>query len=243
MVAQICNLQDDASDPMKEAYNVLRTNIQFIGMDSSLKVITVTSYKPGEGKTTTAVNLGISMARAGMNVLFVDADLRKPMLIKKLASSNFKGLANYLLGYSTLEEIIVGTNIDGFSFIPSGIKTLNSTGLLNSSRFSEFLKTVREMFDVIIIDTPPLGSVIDCAVIAAKTDGTLIVIETGKVKLKNVQMMKDQLENARAVILGAVLNKVSRSEYKGYYTGYDYYGSSKKYSKGWLHKLQIGKRV
>ncbi|MDF2591358.1 MAG: hypothetical protein K0S75_824 [Clostridia bacterium] len=230
------------NNPAEEAYKVLRTNLNFYGLNHALKTITVTSYRPNEGKTTTCINLSISIAESGRKALYVDADLRKPMLMKDLGSNDFEGLSNYLSGHTDIEEIIHSTDIDGFFYIPCGVKPFNPTELLNSERFDDFLIFVQQHFDMIIIDTPPLGSVIDSSIIAAKTDGTLIVIKPNTVKYKNALMLKEQLEKSNARILGVVLNGVKNRDYKGYYNSYDYYGSKRKYAKGWLKNLIRSKR-
>ena len=232
----------DLNQTAEEAYKVLRANIQFCESSKKIKTIAITSYSPGEGKSTTSINLGISMAKAGMRVLYVDADIRKPMPFKYFMSSNLKGLTNYILGQSKLEEVINVTDIDGFHFITCGIKTNTPGELVTSNKFSNFIQEIRELYDIVIIDTPPLGSVIDAAVIAAQVDGTIIVIEANAVKCQNAIRMKEQLLRANANILGAVLNKINKSEYKNYYGSYDYYNSQKKYIKKWSELINDIKR-
>lgn len=214
--------------PVEEAYRVLRSNIQFCGFDKKIKSLVITSCNPGEGKTTTSLNLSISMAKAGMNVLLVDADLRKPAIAKHLGEDNAPGLSTLISGFAKLEDVITMTSLKGFSFIACGPKPPNPAELVGSGTFSEFLATVKEKYDMVIIDTPPLGSVIDCAMISAQADGTLLVIESHSVDHTEVLRVKDQLEKANARILGVVLNKIKKSEYKGYYNYYKYYGKEKK---------------
>lgn len=231
------------NNPAEEAYKVLRTNLSFYGLNKAIKVIAVTSYKPNEGKSTTCINLSISMAKTGTKVLYVDADLRKPMLMKDLGSNDFTGLSNYLSGHADLNEIIHNTDINGFYYIPCGVKPFDPAELLNSEKFDVFLNEIKQKFEMIIIDTPPLGSVIDCSIIAAKTDGVLLVIKPNSVKYKNVLMVKDQLEKTNARILGVVLNGMNQRDYKNYYNSYDYYGNKRKYAKGWLRNLIGSKRL
>lgn len=238
----VYNISYTLNNPAEEAYKVLKANLQFCEPDLKIKTLTITSFSPGEGKTTTSVNLSIVLARSGMKVLYVDADLRKPIVYKTLVNSDFKGLSNYLMGQVELEEIINPTNIDGFYFISCGVRTPNPGELLYSERFAEFLRKAREQYDIVIIDTPPLGSVIDAAVTASNTDGTIIVIKPNTVRQKNALMMKDQLLKANAKIVGVILNKVERIEYKNYYCGYDYYGSGKKHSRRKLKKQLKVKR-
>lgn len=226
------------NNPAEEAYKVLRTNLKFYGLSKPIKTIAITSYSPNEGKTTTAINLSISMAKSGMKVLYVDADLRKPMLMKNLGNNDFEGLSNYLSGHADIKEIIHNTDINGFSYVPCGVKPFDPAELLSSVKFDEFLEVVQQQFEMIIIDTPPLGSVIDCSIIGGRTDGVLVVIKPYKVKYNNILMVKEQLEKTNIRILGAVLNGVNQRDYKAYYNSYDYYGDKRKYAKGWLKNLK-----
>ncbi|OPZ94025.1 MAG: Tyrosine-protein kinase YwqD [Firmicutes bacterium ADurb.Bin419] len=227
----------DLNETAEEAYKVLRANIQFFDTNKKIRTLAITSYGPGEGKSTTSINLAISMAKIGAKVLYIDADIRKPMPFKYFMSSNLKGLTNYLLGQVKLEEVINQTDILGFSFITCGIKINNPGELILSERFSKFLLEVENLYDLVIIDTPPLGSVIDAAIIASQVDGTIIVIEANTVKCKNALRVKEQLQKANANIIGVVLNKISKSEYKSYYGSYDYYNSQKKYIKNWSNSV------
>ena len=236
------NVLNKLNNPAEEAYKVLRANLNFYALHKEIKVISITSYSPNEGKTTTSINLSISMAKSGMKVLYVDADLRKPMLMKQLGNTDFQGLSNYLSGYISIKEIIHRTKIHGFFYVSSGSKPFDPAALLNTERFDRFLESVKQDFDMVIIDTPPLGSVIDCAIVAAKTDGVLIVIKPNTVKYKNALMIKEQLEKSHAKILGIVLNGVKQRDYKDYYKSYDYYGGKREYAKGWFKNLTAGKR-
>jgi protein-tyrosine kinase len=228
---------------VEEAYKVLRANIQFCESSKKIRTLALTSYGPGEGKSTTSINLAISMAKAGMKVLYIDADIRKPMPFKYFMSSNLKGLTNYIQGQVKLEEVINETDIEGFSFITCGIKVNNPNELIATDKFKNFIQEeVAKLYDIVIIDTPPLGSVIDAAVIAAMVDGTIIVIEANSVKCQNAIRMKDQLVKANAKILGTVLNKIKKSDYKSYYGSYDYYNSNKKYVKKWSQVIKALKR-
>lgn len=242
MENRMYKVRDNLRIPVEEAYKVLRTNIQFCGFDTNIKTLAVTSCNPGEGKTTTAINLAISMAKSGLKILLVDADLRKPMLAKHLGSLNSVGLTNVISGFAHLEDAVNATNIEGFYFISCGPKPPNPAEMIASTRFSDFLKSVKEQFDMVIIDTPPLGSVIDCAVVAAQTDGAIIVIKANSVEHWNARRVVEQLEKANAKILGVVLNRVSRNDYRSYYHNYDYYGSVKKEEKPWYQKLKEGWR-
>lgn len=205
-----------------EAYKTLRTNISFSGDD--IRVIAFTSSVPNEGKSAVSFNLANSLAEDGKNVLYIDADIRKSVTIARYGVDiETKGLSHYLSGQCKLEEVIYQTNIDRFSIIFTGQIAPNPSELLGSERFKNLLATQREAFDYIIIDCPPLGSVIDAAIVAKECDGAVIVIETDNASYKIVQRVKKQLEQSGCRILGAVLNKVEMGG-KGYY-GKGYYGN------------------
>ena len=215
---------DKKSYSTREAYKTLRTNLQFCGDDK--KVILVTSCIPGEGKTDIAISLAQSIAEMGKSVILVDADIRKSVMASRLkVSSADKGLSHFLSGQCTLAEAIVATNVPKMHLILSGPETPNPTELLESRRFQGMLESMRGVYDYVIIDCPPLGLVIDAAIVGRHSDGAVIVVEAGKTKYRLVQNVKEKLENSGVSILGVVLNKVERKNQKGYYN--KYYGSYK----------------
>ena len=156
--------------------------------------------------------------------LYIDADIRKSVTVVRYGVDvETKGLAHYLSGQAKLEQVIYETNIDNLSVIFTGQTAPNPSELLGNDRFKKMLEQEREEFDYIIIDCPPLGSVIDAAIVAKECDGAIIVIETDNVSYKIVQRVKKQLDQSGCRILGAVLNKVEMGG-KGYY-GKGYYGN------------------
>ncbi len=207
-------IYDDLTPPVEEAFRVLSTNIKFCSLEKKTKTVTVVSHKTKEGKTTVAINLAITIARSGSKVLLVDADLRKPSTVKRLGEVENTGLSSFLLGEESLEDVICNTSIDRLHYISCGIKPTNPSELIGSKGFAEFLSSVEEIFDMIIIDTSSLGSVIDGAIIASYTDGTLIVVESGTLHAKTAIRLEKQLKTANARILGVVINKVSKRDYK-----------------------------
>lgn len=210
-----------------EAYNTLRTNIQFCGRD--IKIICVTSCMPGEGKSTVALRLAASLAETEKKVLFIDADLRKSVLVKRLKMNQaVVGLSQYLSGMNTLSEVTYTTNIAGLDIIFTGPMPPNPSDLLSNRYFKELLKNQREIYDYIIIDTPPLGLVIDSANVAESCDGAVVVIQADSNSYKFVQKIIRQLEKSNCRVLGAVLNKVEGKHQKRYYgKNYkQYYGSA-----------------
>lgn len=198
------------SPHVEEAYNVLRTNVHFNTFSQKIKTITVVGFAPKQGKTFVAINLAIAFAKDYKNVLLVDADLRKPMGLKRLGGEDSIGLTSYICGECiSARQVIFKTNIQNLSFVPMGKKPPNPAELISSFRFTEFLIQVRECYDIILIDTPCLGNVIDSAIIASKTDSSLIVIAPGAVDYHRARALKQQLEAANSNILGVVFNKAA----------------------------------
>lgn len=235
----------------REAFNSLRTNLNFCG--DNVKVIVATSCTPDEGKSSTVMELARSMAENDKKVLLIDADLRKSVLVgryhavkekSKDMDARIDGLTHYLAGKAKMEEVICTTNIENLDIIFAGRTTPSPTELLDNKYFEDLLAYARETYEVVLIDSPPLGSVIDTAIIAPKCDGTILVVEAKKCSYRFIQDVKKQLELTGVRILGVVLNKVQiekggyynryyRGYYKGYYSGYykPYYGDSSKNTK------------
>lgn len=212
---------------IEEAYKSLRANLQFCGEDK--KVIAITSCTPNEGKSSVSLKLAISLAESGKNVLFIDADLRKSVLLgrTKAGQQTVKGLTHYLTGQSELKDVVYSTNVPKLYLIYSGPFPPNPAELLGGKNFRSFLKAVRKVYDYVIVDTPPLGSVIDSAVIAEECDGAILVIESGVISYRFAQEVKAQLEKSNCPILGVVLNKFDvRKQAYGKYGKYygKYYG-------------------
>lgn len=242
MTAYNWNVYERLNTPAEEAYRVLRTNIQFCGVDKQLKTLAITSCSPGEGKTTTAINLSISMAKSGKKTLLMDADLRKPMINKRFGGINSSGVSNWIAGNATLDEIIKSSNIENLYLIDSGPKPPNPAELLASPRFGELLKELSEKFDMVIIDTPPLGNVIDSALVSACADGTLLLVKAKTVDYRTALKVKEQLEKANARIIGVVLNNIKKSDYGSYRNYYRYYESDRQYTREWMGWLKRTKR-
>lgn len=216
---------------INEAYKTLRTNISFCGDD--VKVILLTSCTPNEGKSTISMRLGQALAEDEKKVIIVDADLRKSVLIGRhgvTSENSIKGLSHYLSGQVSLDKAVCETNIDGMHMIFSGPVTPNPTELLGNHYFEKMIEQFRQEYDYVIIDAPPLGSVIDAAIITKYCDGAIMVIENNAISYRFAQDVKKQLELTECKILGVVLNKVdtkSKGYYSGYYNGYykkRYYG-------------------
>lgn len=211
----------------EEAYNVLRSNIQFCEFSRKIKSLVITSCIQGEGKTTTAFNLAVSMTKIGYKILLVDADLRKSAIANHFGSAHTPGLSNLISEQVNFENAIYNTNVEGLSFMPSGDKPPNPVELINTTNFDDFILKAEDRFNMVIFDTPPLASVIDSAILASKTDGILLVIKPGSVDYKMGMRVKEQLEKANARIIGVVLNKVKKRDYR-YYCNYNYYSEEGK---------------
>lgn len=206
-----------------ESYKSLRTNLQFSG--SEVKVIMITSCIPNEGKSSVSFNLARSFAENGKKVILIDADLRKSVIIgQRRVNAQVKGLSYYLSGQNELKEVVYETNIENLHIIFAGKVPPNPAELLGHERFHQMVTKLREEYDYVIVDTPPLGSVIDSAVIAPNCDGAVLIISSNTVSYRFAQDVKIQLEKTNCPILGAVLNKVPMDK-KGYYGRYgSYYG-------------------
>ncbi|HHA9494088.1 TPA: polysaccharide biosynthesis tyrosine autokinase CpsD [Streptococcus pneumoniae] len=208
----------------EEYYNALCTNIQLSG--DKLKVISVTSVNPGEGKTTTSVNIARSFARAGYKTLLIDGDIRNSVISGVFKSrEKFTGLTEFLSGTADLSHGLCDTNIENLFVIQSGSVSPNPTALLQSKNFNDMIETLRKYFDYIIVDTAPIGIVIDAAIITQKCDASILVTATGEVNKRDVQKAKQQLEQTGKLFLGVVLNKLDISVDKyGVYGSYGNYG-------------------
>lgn len=216
---------------MEEYYNSIRTNIQFSGRD--LKVITLTSAQSGEGKSTTSVNLAISFARAGFRTLLIDADTRNSVMSGTFKSKErYDGLTSYLSGNAELSDVICDTTVDNLMVIPAGQVPPNPTSLIQNDNFKSMIETVRGLYDYVIIDTPPLGLVIDAAILAHHSDASLLVTKAGADKRRTITKLKEQLEQSGSVFLGVILNKydIHLDKY-GSYGSYGGYGSYGNYGK------------
>ncbi len=217
---------------LTESLRTLRTNIQFCGDD--IHAILFTSAAPDEGKSTVVFELARSLTDARKNVLFIDADIRKSVLIGRTGAhtesgAKIYGLSHYLSGQKKMSEVVYATEIPRLYMVFSGPNVPNPTEILDKKYFENMVRLCKEYFDYVLIDWPPIGAAIDAAVIAKDCDGAILVTAQGQVSSRVVQRVKKQLEVAGVRILGAVLNKVSmkKSSYYGkYYTRYygNYYG-------------------
>ena len=217
----------------EEYYNALRTNIQLSG--NNLQVISITSVKPGEGKSTTSTNIAWAFARAGYKTLLVDADIRNSVMSGVFKSrEKITGLTEFLSGTTDLSHGLCDTNVENLFVVQAGSISPNPTALLQSENFSTMIDTLRKYFDYIIVDTAPIGIVIDAAIITQKCDASVLVTAAGEANRKDVQKAKGQLEQTNKPFLGVVLNKFNTSAEK--YGSYGEYGSYGKKIRDRLRK-------
>ncbi|CMU76036.1 TPA: tyrosine-protein kinase [Streptococcus pneumoniae] len=221
---EISQVKLELAKKAEEYYNALCTNLQLSGDD--LKVFSITSVKAGEGKTTTSTNIAWAFARAGYKTLLIDADMRNSVMSGVFKSrERITGLTEFLSGTTDLSQGLCDTNIENLFVIQAGSVSPNPTALLQSKNFSTMLGTLRKYFDYIIVDTPPIGIVIDAAIITQKCDASILITATGEVNKRDVQKAKQQLEQTGKLFLGVVLNKLDISVDKyGAYGSYGNYG-------------------
>ena len=219
---EIAQKKLDLAKKAEEYYNALRTKIQLSG--NNLQVISITSVKPGEGKSTTSTNIAWAFARAGYKTLLVDADIRNSVMSGVFKSrEKITGLTEFLSGTTDLSHGLCDTNVENLFVVQAGSISPNPTALLQSENFSTMIDTLRKYFDYIIVDTAPIGIVIDAAIITQKCDASVLVTAVGEANRKDVQKAKGQLEQTNKPFLGVVLNKFNTSAEK--YGSYGEYGS------------------
>lgn len=205
-----------------EAFRTLRTNIQFSSLDNELKTMVVTSTQPNEGKSTVLANLAVTMAQSGKKVVLLDCDLRKPTIHKKLGVPNKNGLTTLLSKEKSLQECLQLLNVPNLYVITSGPIPPNPAELLGSKRMKSLLQELKEHFDIILIDAPPVLAVTDSQILSTLTDGVLFVTSYGTTEKDAVVRAKELIEKVGGKILGVIMNKMP-SDTKGSYTGYYYY--------------------
>lgn len=209
-------LHSHPDSPLSEAYRNLRINIDFSPVARHLKTIAIISAHPNEGKTTTALNLAVAYAQIGKNVLIVDGDIRKPSVHRAFRMNNEVGLTNLLTLQNKAAEVIKQSGIPNISVLTSGQLTVNISELLASQTFSSLMEELKSEFDVILIDTPPALALMDAKIIAAKSDGVLLVVEYRKVKREEAMRLKEDLAEINANLLGIAFNKINNKEVETY---------------------------
>jgi polysaccharide biosynthesis transport protein len=214
---------------MAESYRALRTSLLLSNLGAPPKVIMVTSARPQEGKTTTSINIAIVLAQKGVRVLLVDADLRRPSIHKTLGMGPRSGLSNVLTGSATLQQTIATSPILPNLFImPAGTPPPNPAELLASSNMRDLIEELRELYDHIVIDTPPTLSVTDAVVLSPRADATILVIRSGQTTKQALRRAREILMQVNAHVAGVLLNAVDLTS-PDYYYYYEYQGKYSQY--------------
>lgn len=208
--------------PRTEAFRVLRTNLQFVDVDSTNKTFVVTSSVPEEGKTTTAVNLALTLAIAQHRVVLLEGDLRRPRIADYLGMRTDVGLTSVMIGRCSLAEAVQPSTNKFLDVLTSGPVPPNPAELLQSQAMAETLSALRASYDVVLIDAPPLLPITDAAVLAAQADGAILIVRAKKTTHDQVNRSVERLEGANARLLGTVLTMTSARSREGGWSGYGY---------------------
>jgi tyrosine-protein kinase Etk/Wzc len=221
--------------PVTESYRHLRTNVQHIHVDIPLRSLVVTSANPREGKTTTVANLAISFAQADKKVVLVDGDLRRPGVHTEFGFKRTPGLSDYLFSKATQAEVINANVLPNLDIIVAGTNCPNPAEVLGSNRMKELIAQLKQRYDLVFFDSPPLLAVTDASVLATETDGVVFVVSAGTTRVPELEHVRDFLVGMDVKMMGVVLNKFDiRDVYGSYYSSYHYgyYG----YETGYYHK-------
>lgn len=207
----------DPRSAQTEAYRSLRTNLDFFSLDYPLRTLLITSAAPEEGKSTTLANLGVTYAQGGKRVVLVDCDLRRPQLHEIFGLSNNVGLTTVILGHDAALPV-QATDVANLQVMTSGPLPPNPADLLASKRMDDLLARLHEQADLVLLDSPPVIAVTDAAVLAAKVDGVLLVVNAGHTKREHAQRAKDLLAKVNARLVGAILQNaaIDNSAYGAY---------------------------
>ncbi len=217
---------DDPQSFGAEAYRVLRNNLHYANPDMPLRRVLVTSAGPGEGKSTTAANLAVAMAQGDRSVLLVEGDLRRPSVHTLFRQPASPGLSSYLVGDALLAAVLLKSAVANLSVVVSGPIPPNPAELLASRRMHDFLGTVSERFDLILIDSPPVLATSDACAVAHHVDGVLLVVDSGRTSDVALRRAKERIEGVRGRIIGAVLNRFDAAAHgysRRHYDTYDAY--------------------
>ena len=216
-------LHEGAESPHAEAYRVLRTNLLFSRKDDKLNTVAVVSAGAGEGKSTTVFNLAAVFAQSGQRVIVVDSDLRRPTLHKMLRITNNIGLTNYLLKQNTLEEVIQTTSLPTLDFMASGKLPSSSLGILSSTQMRDLITELKQHYDFVFFDSPPVMGVSDASILASEVDMTVQVIQYRRYPQPMNIRAKQMIEKVGGNLAGIVLNNINMSQDESYYYYSGYY--------------------
>jgi capsular exopolysaccharide synthesis family protein len=203
-----------------EAFRTVRTNVLFSSAQEGSRVLVVTSTGPGEGKTTVATNLAISFAQAGQRVLLIDADMRRPRVHSVFGCKQEPGLSNLMVGNARASETVHKTPVPGLWVLGAGRIPPNPAELIGSQRFRDFLASLKEHFDLVLVDSPPVMAVTDAAIVAHAANGVVFVVGAEMTCRNAARAAVEHLEQGRAHFVGAVLNRVELERNAYYYSHY-----------------------
>jgi capsular exopolysaccharide synthesis family protein len=215
--------QSDPKSAASEAYRMLRTNIQFAGLDRPSRTIVFTSAGPGEGKSTSVANFAVVAAEAGSRVCLIDSDLRRPALHKLFGLENSRGLTTALLEGLPVAELAQPTATPLLSLLTSGPLPPNPAELVGSRRMHELLESASTDFDLVLCDSPPVISVTDGIALSAQCDGVVLVIRVGAIAHETIRRAAEQIEAVKGRVLGVLLNSVNLRRDGHHYQYYRYY--------------------
>lgn len=204
-----------------EQFRTLRTNINFSSPDKQIQTLVITSAAPAEGKSTAAANLSIVFAQEDKKVLLIDADMRKPTMHHTFRMGNIQGLSRVLTKQSTLQTAIRATHVPGLDLLTCGSLPPNPAELLSSKSMNSLLEQMKEVYDIIIFDAPPILSVTDAQLLANKCDGAILIVNSGKTEKKQVIQAKELIAKSKCRLIGAVLNNFTLSKNNAYYRYYE----------------------
>lgn len=206
---------------VSEQFRTIRTNINFSLPDTELQTILFTSSSTGEGKSTTAANVAIVFAQEGKKVLLIDADMRKPTMHYTFQTPNSPGLSNILTKQWSLEDVRKKTEFKGLDLVTCGPLPPNPAELLSSKSMDALLKEGKKVYDIIILDAPPVLLVADSQILSNKCDGTILVVSSGKTEKRSIVKAKEVLQASKARIIGAILNNFKLEKNHYYYQSFD----------------------
>ena len=207
---------------ISEQYRTIRTNIEYSNVDQDKKTILVTSSDKNEGKTTTVSNLAVSFANLNKKILLIDCDLRNPSIHKMFRLNNIYGLTDILAKDRAVDKCIQETELENLYVLTAGATPPNPAEILSSEKMKNLIEDLKNIYDYIFIDTPPIGLVTDAGVLSSFIDGVVLVVKSESVEKKYLEETKKKLDAVDARILGAILNSY-KSEQKDY-NYYSYYG-------------------
>ena len=243
---------------LAESYQTLRANIQLAFIEKEVKTLLITSSSPAEGKTATIINLALSMAQTGKRVLLVESDLRKPRICKNFGIGGDQPglvdmlLGNYkwtevtktftdiMLGQMTMREIMLTPGMDNLNIMPCGMGHPKPAEIIGSSKMKDFVNEAKQKYDVVLLDSPPVLTSSDSAIMGTYMDGVIMVYQVGKIGRGALKRAKAQLEAVKAKVIGVVLNGVKpeiSTDYETLKYGYHYYGSEERDLTGWPGRI------